>query len=152
MHNYGAYYLAQGSRGVRTSVGSTGCPIADFADAWRRISAAFKGDPGVIGYGLMNEPVGLQAEGGRSPQQVWERASQAAVDAIRAGGDGKVILVAGYEWSGVQQWDRWNPGPWIRDPAGRVRYEAHHYWDPDHSGTYAEGYDAAAADAAAHGF
>ena len=79
---------------------------------------------------------------------MWERASQAAVDAIRAEGDRKVILVAGYEWSGVQQWDRWNPRPWIRDPAGRVRYEAHHYWDPDHSGTYAQGYDAAVADAA----
>jgi len=152
MHNFGANYLAQGSRGVRTPIGSAGCSDADFGDAWRRISAAFGEDPGVVGYGLMNEPVGLSPQGGLSPQQVWDRASQAAVDAIRAGGDRRVILVSGYEWSGAQEWDRWNPRPWIHDPAGRIRYEAHHYWDPDHSGTYAQGYDAAVADAAARGF
>jgi hypothetical protein len=152
MHNYGAYYSAQGSQGVRMSIGAPGCPVADFADVWRRISAAFHSDPGVAGYDLMNEPVDLPARGAVTPGQVWQRASQAAVDAIRANGDRTLVLVEGYGWSGVQRWDRWNPRPWIRDPSGNVRYEGHHYWDPDHSGMYAQSYDADVADAAARGF
>ena len=66
-------------------------------------------------------------------------------------GDRKLILVAGYEWSGVQQWDLWNPRPWIRDPAQNIRYEAHHYWDPDHSGTYGASYASDVSDAAGRG-
>jgi aryl-phospho-beta-D-glucosidase BglC (GH1 family) len=137
MHNYGGYFLFDGSQGVRRPVGSRLVPIAAFADVWRRISRAFDDEPGVVGYGLMNEPVELDPVGGLSPQQVWFRASQAAVSAIRRAGDRTLILVAGYQWSGVQQWTRWQPRPWIRDPAENVRYEAHHYWDCDHSGTYA---------------
>ena len=36
----------------------------------------------VIAYGLMNEPAGFAPANGRTPAQVWEQASQAAVDAI----------------------------------------------------------------------
>ena len=34
------------------------------------------------------------------------------------------------------------PRAWIDDPAGNVRYEAHHYWDADGSGTYQQSYKA----------
>jgi hypothetical protein len=39
-------------------------------------------------------------------------------------------------WSGVQTWTRCHPDAWINDPANRFLYEAHHYFDGDHSGTY----------------
>ena len=61
---------------------------------------------------------------------------------------GAVLLVSGYHWSGTHDWARWNPEPWISDPADAIRYEAHHYWDRDHSGTYRYSYPEEVAEAA----
>jgi hypothetical protein len=77
----------------------------------------------------------------RSPAQVWESASQAAVDAIRANKDEKLVMVSGYGWSRVQDWAERHPVGWIRDAANRVRYEAHHYWDRGQSSFYREPYE-----------
>jgi hypothetical protein len=139
MHNYGAFYLEENGRGVRCPLGSEQCTIEDFADAWRRISAAFEDT--TIAFGLMNEPVGLAPSGGISEAEIWHGASQRALSAIRDGGDDRVIMVAGYFWAGVRHWDAWNPTPWIKDPANRFLYEAHHYFDRDGSGRYQLGYE-----------
>jgi Cellulase (glycosyl hydrolase family 5)/Ca-dependent carbohydrate-binding module xylan-binding len=142
MHNYGAYYLSDGTQGVRQPLGSRALTIGDFADAWRRISQAFRSNPGVVAYGLMNEPVNMPGWRRSTPARVWERASQAAVDAIRSNGDRRLIMVGGYLWSGVQVWAQQHPSAWIRDPADNIRYEAHHYWDRDHSSLYRSSYAA----------
>lgn len=152
MHNYGAYYPSDGTQGVRRPIGSAQVSYGAFDDAWRRISAHFKSDPGVIGYGLMNEPVGLQATSTLTPAKVWEHASQAALGAIRANGDTKLVLVSGYDWSGVRQWATEHPHAWISDPAHNFRYEAHHYFDRDNSGTYAYSYAAEVANAQSRGY
>ena len=152
IHNYGAYYLYDGRQGVRRPIGSPQVPVSAFADLWRRLSIHFKDDPAVIAYGLMNEPVGLGATATATPAQVWERASQAAVDAIRGTGDQTFVRVGGYLWSGVTSFAQQHPRAWIRDPLGYVRYEAHDYFDRDHSGTYAHTYAEEVADAAARGF
>jgi aryl-phospho-beta-D-glucosidase BglC (GH1 family) len=136
MHNFGAYYLDNGDTGVRCSIGSTRCSIRDFADVWRRLSRQFKDHPAVIGYTTMNEPIKIRPRGSLSSIGVWQRASQAALTAIRKTGDTKVVMVSGYHWSSTHNWPRWNPTPWISDPANNFLYEAHHYWDSDHSGTY----------------
>jgi hypothetical protein len=141
MHNFGAYYMSEGRRGVRRAIGSNRCTIADFADVWRRISRSFHGVPGIVAYGLMNEPVGLPVVAGSSPAEVWRRASQAAVSAIRRTGDRTLVMVSGYGYAGTHDWKVVNPRPWIHDPAHHVRYEAHHYFDIDHSGSYAMTYD-----------
>ncbi len=140
VHNYGAYYLFDGSKGVRRGLGSPQLTKSHFADLWRRLSAHFKSNSGVYAYGLMNEPTGISESAGLSPAQRWEIISQAALDAIRANGDGKTVMVAGYDWSGVRQWVTQHPQPWIKDPLGRFRYEAHHYWDVDNSGDYPDDY------------
>jgi cellulase (glycosyl hydrolase family 5) len=140
MHNYGAFYLADGERGARCPIGSQQCPISSFVDVWERISAAFEDENGVVAYGLMNEPVGLQPESGLSEADVWHEASQQALMAIRERGDDKLITVAGYFWSGVRDWTKWNPEPWIDDPSDHFLYEAHHYFDRDGSGSYEHSY------------
>ncbi len=147
LHNYGDYYLYERKRGVRRPVGSAQVTRAHFANVWRRISAAFKSDPGVIGYGLMAEPVAMPA-GARG----WELASQQALDAIRANGDGKLVTVSGYEWAGAQRWPDQHPDRWISDPANNHLYEAHHYWDRDNSGGYDHSYAQEVANAGKRGF
>jgi aryl-phospho-beta-D-glucosidase BglC (GH1 family) len=141
MHNYGAYYLSDGARGVRRPIGSPAIPVAAFADAWGRIGRALGDHPALLAYGLMNEPVGMERGGVSGGARIWERASQRAVDALRAVGDTHLIMVAGYRYSAVQTWPDEHPHAWITDPLNRFRYEAHQYFDLDHSSAYAIPYD-----------
>jgi len=147
VHNFGGYYLSDGTEGVRRAVGSPELPVTAFADLWSRLSAAVTDVPSVAGYGLMNEPVNLPSLDGQAPARTWERASQAAVDAVRARGDRHLVLVPGYEWAGAQHWTEQHPVAWVSDPAANIRYEAHHYWDGDNSGRYRRTYAEEVADA-----
>ena len=144
MHNYGAYYQDDGV-GVRRAIGTRGCSVGDFVDVWRRLSNNFAGSAVVVGYGLINEPIGIPARADLTPAERWERMSQRALYAIRRRGDMTMILVPGYNWSGVRSWRATHPDGWIDDPESRFRYEAHHYWDQDSSGTYVLSYDEEAA-------
>ncbi len=128
VHNFAAYHLSDGTQGIRTSIGSAAVTEEHFADLWRRLSTAFAGVPGVAAYDLMNEPVDIPDVGGRTGAEIWESASQAAVDAIRGTGDETLIMVPGYRWSHVYEWPETHPDAWITDPAGNMRYAAHHYW------------------------
>ena len=100
----------------------------------------------------MNEPVGLPAATRPHTRPAVERASQAAVDAIRAAGDRTYVRVAADNWGGVLSFAQEHPRAWVRDPLGFVRYEAHDYFDRDHSGTYVHSYAEELADAQARGF
>jgi len=140
MHNYGAYYLSDGDLGVRRAIGSQQVSVGDFADVWRRISQRFDNNNGVVAYALMAEPFNMPSAGRRSPAEVWEQASQAAVTAIRDQGDDKLVSVSGYGWDAIQVFTKLHPGAWIDDEADNLLYEVHHYWDGDHSGDYRKSY------------
>jgi len=139
VHNYGRYRLALpgGPRTViidETVGGAVPVPRAAFADLWQRLAAEFAGDRNVVGLGLMNEPHDM----GRSD---WKQISQAAVDAIRAVNKEACVVVAGDGWSNAHRFAEVNgPRAWIRDPVGRVAYEAHCYFDADASGKYHRSY------------
>jgi endoglucanase len=135
LHNYGRYTTLLDEAAVA-------CPLEEavdglvrlssdhLADFWSRISHALSGQPGIIGYGLMNEPHDLAAG-------AWVRASRAAVEAIRREGDRTPIYVAGDRWSDAGRWTQVNPtSPWIEDPENKITYEAHCYLDHDGSGQY----------------
>lgn len=153
LHNYGRYRTVASDGSVLERVlGTPELPASDLADVWRRLTEAFKGEPGIWGYGLMNEPHDLP--GPRAGADTWEQASQEAVDAIRGVGDRTQVLVAGMQWSRVAGWASTHPRPWITDPARALRYEGHQYFDSDYSGRYDGGYAAALAaarQAGAHG-
>jgi aryl-phospho-beta-D-glucosidase BglC (GH1 family) len=138
-HNYGAYYQRVGSIGMRRALGTPQLPSSAFASLWRRLAAAFRSDRAVLGYGLMNEPTDMAGP------RVWERASQAAVNAIRATGDTHRIFVSAYGWDSVTQFARNHPrGPWIHDAQRSTWYEAHQYFDHDMSAHYRLSFDAEA--------
>jgi Cellulase (glycosyl hydrolase family 5) len=136
MHNYGGYYLSNGRHGVRHTLGMPKLPLSTFADVWRRLSLHFRANTAVAGYGLMNEPAEMATVRSIPPRVLWERASQAAVSAIRSNRDRKWIMVSAYPWGSVWSFRASHPRAWIHDPARRIRYEAHQYFDHDNSGTY----------------
>jgi endoglucanase len=140
-HNYGRYSVRHDGRVVDAVIdqkigGRAPVTRQHFADLWSRLSEAFGGDPAVEAYGLMNEPHDM---GGSD----WKAISQVAVDAIRRRGDRKLIFVPGDSYSNSERFAKINgQTAWINDPANRVAYEAHCYFDSDYSGSYRMSYDA----------
>jgi endoglucanase len=114
-------------------VGTAAAPNAALADLWQRLACQFKCDSAIYAFGLMNEP---HDTGG-----LWPAAAQAAVDAIRAVDPTTWILVPGDQWSGAADWRKDNEHLWVDDPAHRLMYEAHLYFDRDKSGRYVKSYD-----------
>lgn len=140
VHNYGRYKLDEG--GSRNEYvldnlygGEIKVPREALVNLWLRLSRQFRDEPGVHGYGLMNEPHDMG-------QADWEAISQETLSAIRADGDLKTIYVGGDSWSSAERWpDTHGPEAWIDDPANNTVYEAHLYFDQDASGRYFQGYD-----------
>lgn len=129
-HNYAAWHNKR--------VGTPEVPLAAFADFWRRLALQFKDNPRVQ-FGLVNEPHTMATE-------TWADAAQAAIDAIRATGANNLVTVPGNGWTGA--WS-WHIGTWygtanakvmnrVRDPADRMLFEVHQYFDKDGSGGSAE--------------
>jgi endoglucanase len=89
-------------------------------------------------FGLMNEPNDIATD-------VWLKAANAAIRAIRATGASNLILVPGTKWTGAHSWVEDGPGGangtvmlGIRDPRNNYAYEVHQYFDGDSSGTHAD--------------
>jgi endoglucanase len=114
-------------------IGSAEVPSDAFADFWQRLATQYRDNPGVWAYGLMNEPYDTDGR--------WPEAAQAAVDAIREVDPERLVLVPGDHWSDAHLWMKHNASLDIQDPAGNLMYEAHVYFDSDHSGRYDRSYD-----------
>jgi len=140
LHNYGRYTRHVDGEPIACGLneefdGQVLVGPDHLADFWARMAHAFSGQPGIIGYGLMNEPHDL-------PDKAWVHASQAAAESIRGEGDKTRLYVAGDRWSSSPHWDLVNPSsPWIQDPENKVTYEAHCYLDQDGSGEYHKSYE-----------
>ncbi|WP_425452308.1 glycoside hydrolase family 5 protein [Stutzerimonas urumqiensis] len=123
MHNYARY--------KGDIIGSPNVPYEAFADVWRQLAEKFKDHPALLGYDIMNEPHGTAG--------LWPGAAQAAVDAIREVDDETLIFIEGERWSSAFHWPQVNKNLLIEDPADRIVYEGHLYFDPDFSGRYQKG-------------
>jgi hypothetical protein len=136
--NYAAYWLhdAATNKGIRRAIGSSQVTIPHYADLWTRLSDVLQGTGNISAYGLMREPAALPGSTVRAQAELWEQASQAAVDAIRANGDDEHLLVPGYRFSNTHTWPIQHPVKWIVDPANNHAYEAHHYWASTYDATY----------------
>lgn len=127
-HNFGRYLIG----GKSSLIGTAAVPIEAFADFCNKVAAAFAGDDVVYALSLMNEPHDLNG--------LWKSAAQAGLNAIRKADADRLVLAPGDQWSGAWSWRRYNDDFLLDDPAGRIAYEAHQYFDLDHSGTYKFGY------------
>ncbi|MFC3607059.1 glycoside hydrolase family 5 protein [Stutzerimonas tarimensis] len=122
MHNYARY------RGEL--IGSRHVPYESYAQVWRLLAETFGGHPALYGYDIMNEP--------HSTAGLWPGAAQAAVDAIREVDSETLIFIEGDRWASAWHWPMINGNLNIKDPADRLVYEAHVYFDKDFSGRYQE--------------
>jgi endoglucanase len=115
-------------------IGSSAVPVAAFADFWRKMADRYKGESAIYGYDLTNEPHDMNG--------VWPSAAQAAINAIRQVDTSHTIVVPGDEWSSAGSWPEDNDGlKNLTDSANNLMFEAHLYFDEDHSGQYAGSYD-----------
>jgi aryl-phospho-beta-D-glucosidase BglC (GH1 family) len=131
-HNYGRY------KGV--ALGAAGGPTAaQFADFWKKMASELKDYPALLGYDLMNEPHDMPNA------TIWKQSAQAATDAIRQVDMNNIIYVEGEGWSAAHTWLHHNSNLIIKDPANKIVYQAHGYYDDNNSGTYNESYEGEAA-------
>jgi aryl-phospho-beta-D-glucosidase BglC (GH1 family) len=128
LHNYGRYY------GQRLNADG-GPTSAQFADFWTKLASEIKGFSSLVGYDLMNEPNNM------THPDAWKNAAQAAVNAIRVIDKDNIIFVEGNDWSGAWSWKDVNSNFIINDPANKLVYQAHQYFDRDSSGVYSGTYD-----------
>lgn len=115
-------------------VGKAGGPTtAQFADVWGKISARYAGNPALLAYGEMNEPV--QGAAGS-----WQTGAQAAITAIRANDTTAYIFVGGENYSNTYTWVAYNDGlKALIDPSNKLVFEGHFYDDRDSSGAHYDG-------------
>ncbi|MDP9116263.1 MAG: glycoside hydrolase family 5 protein, partial [Actinomycetota bacterium] len=140
IHNSGGYFLDNGTQGVFRALGGANLTQANFVSLWTLLSAHYKTDARVIGYGLMNEPGVGGAIG-------WYTIAQAVVTALRAIPDTKLVLVSSV--SGAL--GDFNPSlavP-VTDSASNMRFEGHYYPDFD---IFANSFDTLETAAAAQGY
>ena len=145
LHNYGRYNINWtadlAAKGVATPntgsaesiIGSTAVPTSAFADLWTKLAKSLKGTVGLGYYGIMNEPNGMGT--------TWPAIAQAAVTAIRSVDMNTQILVPGTQWSSAFWWPGDNGTLYtVTDPANKMLFEAHLYFDANGSGTYPQTY------------
>jgi endoglucanase len=115
-------------------MGSSSLPISAFKDLWMKLAGALAGHAGIAGYDIMNEPHDLAAG-------VWPSAAQVAVDGIRSVDMNTTIYVEGTQYASAYWWPADNGSLHITDPANKIIYEAHLYFDGNGSGIYKKTYD-----------
>ncbi len=126
MQNFAKYRIADQEH----SLGSKQLPIELFSDVWKRIAGIFATENSVWGYDIMNEPRGIY---GRN----WFKAAQSAIDAIRMHDTTAYVIVDGENGSFSYEWKYDNDKlKDLKDQWNKVIYDAHCYFDYDHSGRY----------------
>jgi len=132
MHNY----CRRNIKGELKLINSPGLPIENIADAWMKIAEKFKQHRNIWGYGIMNEPHDMLSK------TDWFDIAQAVITKIRKVDVRTTILIGGDSWSSAERWVQYSDHlKKLRDPAQRIIYEAHVYFDRDASGKYKGTYD-----------
>lgn len=117
-------------------IGQNGLSIENLADLWGKLAKELKIYSNIYGYGLINEPFDML------PFTPWTKIAQACIIAIRETDKKTPIIVGGDSWSSAERWMEYSDNlKNLYDPANRLIFEAHVYFDKDASGTYRHSYE-----------
>lgn len=124
-------------------IGDAGLTTANFADLWTKLATAYRSNPAVYGYDVMNEPHDMPVPTTPSNYNTTSSVTimnQTAINAIRAVDKHKWIFAENDSFAGAQDFVSMygsSPTPYYTDPSHKTVYVVHYYMDNDHSGTYA---------------
>ncbi|MDR0680566.1 MAG: cellulase family glycosylhydrolase, partial [Dysgonamonadaceae bacterium] len=127
---------ATNSWGAWKALDYTGITKEHFANAWTRLVDAFADCSNIWGYDLMNEPKGVDIN------TLCEN-YQTVINAIREKDMEAYVVLEGKSYASAVNWPSVSDElKNLTDPANRLIYQAHCYFDNDASGVYDAGYDA----------
>ncbi len=132
LHNYGR----RGINRVGYIIGTPEVSVNNIKQFWSELADALKAKKNIWGYGLMNEPHDML----QSP--TWFDIAQEIINGIREKDMSTSILVGGDHWSSAHKWMEASDNlKNLKDPANKLIFEAHVYFDKDNSGVYKNSYD-----------
>ena len=116
-------------------IGTESLTVQNIQDFWFKLSDHLKNKTNIWAYGLMNEPYEMP-----KPDS-WFKIAQGLIDTIRSTDKSTRILVAGNHWSSAELWpEKSDELKNLKDPAHKLVFEAHTYFDENSSGAYAKTY------------
>jgi endoglucanase len=131
LHNYGRRNINY----TEYIIGSGTVTVAHIKDCWTRLAEAFKNKTNIYGYGIMNEPHDMLQN---TP---WITIAQEIINGIRTTDLTTNIIVAGDDWSSGARWVNSSGNlKNLTDVSNKLIFEAHVYFDDDHSGAYDQTY------------
>lgn len=122
LHNYMRY------RG--NIIGTSSVPYSAYQNIMTRIATRWRGQSALYGYDIMNEPHDALA--------YWPTAAQYGINGVRSIDNTRPIFIEGNGWASSYYWPRYNDSLLaLTDPANKLIFEAHTYFDADGGGAYA---------------
>lgn len=132
LHNYGRRDINR----VGYIIGSLEVSVNNIKQFWSELADALRAKKNIWGYGLMNEPHDML------PSPTWFYIAQEIINGIREKDTSTSILVGGDHWSSAHKWMEASDNlKNLKDPANKLIFEAHVYFDKDNSGVYKNSYD-----------
>jgi endoglucanase len=130
MHNFGRYKIGA----YDYIIGSQQVTRWHYRDVWQKIAETFRMNSNIYGYAIMTEPHDMW-------NYSWTLSAQEAVNAIREVDIRTNIIVGGDNYSCSEEWVAYNDDlKRLKDPFNKIIFDAHCYFDEDHSGRYFAGY------------
>ena len=131
LQNFGKYY----KNNVPYKVGEYEVTALHLRDLWVKLAHALNDKKNIYAYAIMAEPAGMQS-------CIWTNTIQCVIDGIRTIDYYTTILVEGNNYSNASTWEAYNDElKYLKDPANRLVFNAHCYFDYNFSGRYQYSYE-----------
>jgi len=131
MHNFGRYNMG----GKEFIIGGSRVSKDHLGDFWRKMAIEMRHYKNIYAYDIMNEPHHMGSF-------KWFETAQTVINAIRQEDAYHQIMIAGDNYARIEQWVQYSDVlKDLKDPSGKIIYDAHCYFDIDYSGRYKMGYD-----------